>query len=141
MLNFANFIGVVDEKNHFLQTNFQKTPSEKKCSQLFVCKSKNVGYLVESITASTSVNIITKTIPNNMASAPTPGYEHKSLVIITGVLLDYLLISIELIFHLTYIQSQNICRCVAGNRKSHRPRNSRRSRGLSAVQQGMHSQQ
>ena len=107
------------------------------------CSSVNLkmSLFVESITASTSVNIITKTIPNNMASAPTPGYEHKSLVIITGVLLDYLLISIELIFHLTYIQSQNICRCVAGNRKSHRPRNSRRSRGLSAVQQGTHSQQ
>ena len=35
MLNLANFIGVsvylwsVDEKNHFLQTNIQKTPSEK----------------------------------------------------------------------------------------------------------------
>jgi len=35
MLNLANFISVllylwsVDEKNHFLQTNLQKTPSEK----------------------------------------------------------------------------------------------------------------
>ena len=34
-LNLADFIGVlvylwsVDEKNHFLQTNLQKTPSEK----------------------------------------------------------------------------------------------------------------
>jgi len=46
MLNLANFIGVsvylwsVDEKHHFLQTNLQKTPSEKKYSQLFACKSK-----------------------------------------------------------------------------------------------------
>ena len=51
MLNLANFIGVsvylwlVDEKNHFLQTNLQKTPSEKKCSQLFICKSKCRIYL------------------------------------------------------------------------------------------------
>lgn len=38
-----------------------------------------------------------------MASAPTSGHEHKSLVIITGVLIDYCFPSI---FHLTYIQSQ-----------------------------------
>jgi len=34
------YLWSVDEKNHFLQTNLQKTPSEKKCSQLFICKSK-----------------------------------------------------------------------------------------------------
>jgi hypothetical protein len=44
MLNLANCIGVSvylwseNEKNHFLQTNVHKTPSEKKCSQLLVCK-------------------------------------------------------------------------------------------------------
>jgi hypothetical protein len=32
------YLWSVNEKNHFLQTNLHKTPSEKKCSQLFVCK-------------------------------------------------------------------------------------------------------
>ena len=56
MLNLANFIGVlvylwsVVEKNHFLQTNLQKTQSEKNvpnCSSV----NLNVGYLLRVITA------------------------------------------------------------------------------------------
>ena len=56
MLNLANCIGVsvylwsVDEKNHFLQMNLQKTPSEKNvpnCSSV----NLNVGYLLRVITS------------------------------------------------------------------------------------------
>ena len=56
MSNLANCIGVsvyflwsVDEKNHFLQKNLQKTPSEKNvpnCSSV----NLNVGYLLRVIT-------------------------------------------------------------------------------------------
>jgi hypothetical protein len=56
MLNLANYIGVsvylwlVNEKNHFLQTNLHKTPSEKNvpnCSSV----NKNIDDLLRVITA------------------------------------------------------------------------------------------
>jgi hypothetical protein len=59
MLNLANFIGVsvylwsVDEKNHFLQTNLQKTPSTRSTANepgRLGDQSRRIGWIRSRIT-------------------------------------------------------------------------------------------
>jgi hypothetical protein len=50
IIGVSVYLWSVDEKKHFLQTNIQKTPSEKNvpnCSSV----NLNVGYLLRVITA------------------------------------------------------------------------------------------